>query len=331
MNQTPTEPLVSVIVPNYNYARYLEHRLQSIVTQTFRDFEIIILDDASTDNSVEIIERWRGHEKVSCIETNNRNSGSPFKQWEKGIEMAKGQYIWIAEADDLAESTFLEKCVAILDCDKRIALVKTMSKFIDANDNDIPQRAFEKYIPDNKGYIYNGQEYIKHRMLKANSFYNASMILFRKDAYNRLEDRSYMELKYSGDWLLWGLMMPGALVGEIHEKLSCFRLHGQSVTDKRELCPDLSRAEDEYVKWMLGNNADISDIRFRAYSDYRLGKIGRDPHLAGVKKEIANLSEEMLSDILRLSTGKRKQWITKHTLSLLPESKLHNQVSIELK
>lgn len=76
-------PTVSVIVPNYCHAPYLEQRIESILQQTFQDFELILLDDCSTDGSREILERYRNHPKVSGIFYNERNSGSPFKQWKK--------------------------------------------------------------------------------------------------------------------------------------------------------------------------------------------------------------------------------------------------------
>ena len=99
-------PMVSVVVPNYNYAKYLPQRMESIFGQSFQNFEIILLDDASTDNSAELIEGYRAHPKVSVVEVSARNSGSPFRQWEKGLSLAKGKYVWIAEADDLAHSDF---------------------------------------------------------------------------------------------------------------------------------------------------------------------------------------------------------------------------------
>jgi glycosyltransferase involved in cell wall biosynthesis len=85
--------MISVIVPNYNHAKFLKERIDSILNQTIQDFELIILDDCSTDNSREIIESYRQLPNVSIF-YNSKNSGSPFKQWKKGINRAKGKYIW---------------------------------------------------------------------------------------------------------------------------------------------------------------------------------------------------------------------------------------------
>src|SRR5215218_1678286 len=100
--------LFSVIVPNFNHGGFLEQRIESILRQTFQDFELIILDDASTDNSMAIIEQYRNHPKVSHIIQNKTNSGSPFRQWIKGIDVALGNWIWVAESDDFADETFLQ-------------------------------------------------------------------------------------------------------------------------------------------------------------------------------------------------------------------------------
>ncbi|NJL77190.1 MAG: glycosyltransferase family 2 protein [Saprospiraceae bacterium] len=100
-------PVVSIIVPNYNHERYLVQRLESIFNQTFQDFEVILLDDCSTDGSVSVLQRYASHPKVTHFIINEKNSGSPFVQWKRGIDLARGQYIWIAESDDWADLDFL--------------------------------------------------------------------------------------------------------------------------------------------------------------------------------------------------------------------------------
>lgn len=99
---------VSIILPNYNHAQYLQERLDSLFNQTHQDFEVIILDDASTDGSQNILTPYKDHPKVTHFIINEKNTGSPFKQWEKGITLATGEYIWIAESDDFCDINFLE-------------------------------------------------------------------------------------------------------------------------------------------------------------------------------------------------------------------------------
>src|SRR5690606_8575004 len=94
---------ISVVVPNYNYERFMLQRLYSILYQTVKINELIILDDCSKDNSRELIDelyiKLKPYIDIKII-YNETNSGSAFKQWEKGFEVAESDYIWIAEADD---------------------------------------------------------------------------------------------------------------------------------------------------------------------------------------------------------------------------------------
>src|SRR5476649_961009 len=101
--------MVSVIIPNYNHEPYLEQRINSVLNQTYKNIEVIILDDNSTDSSRQVIERYRADTQIKHIVYNHTNSGSPFIQWKKGIDLAKGKYIWMAESDDYSDLTFLEK------------------------------------------------------------------------------------------------------------------------------------------------------------------------------------------------------------------------------
>lgn len=128
---------VSVIIPNYCHARFLNQRIDSVLNQTYRDYEVIILDDCSTDNSREIIESYRNHPKISHIVYNEKNSGSTFIQWEKGFELARGEYIWIAESDDVARSTFLEECMNAFSSYSDVSIVFSDCLFVDENTRDM--------------------------------------------------------------------------------------------------------------------------------------------------------------------------------------------------
>ena len=105
---------ISAIIPNYNYENFMFERLYSILYQSEKINEIIILDDCSTDNSRELIDEivLKLSPFINIRKVYNKsNSGSAFKQWKKGFLEAKGDYVWIAEADDYCESTFLENIV----------------------------------------------------------------------------------------------------------------------------------------------------------------------------------------------------------------------------
>ena len=169
-------PTVSVIVPNYCHAPYLEQRIESILQQTFQDFELILLDDCSTDGSREILERYRNHPKVSGIFYNERNSGSPFKQWKKGLSKATGDYVWIAESDDFSSPCFLERCVRILDTRPDCSIVFTSSYIVDSHSRTIREEAPVKY-PKHKQIRFGSRFFLYRFLCPRNTIYNAGMAL----------------------------------------------------------------------------------------------------------------------------------------------------------
>lgn len=225
-------PTVSVVIPNFNYLRFLPSRIESVLSQTFTDFELILLDDASTDGSAEYLRGFDGHPKVSRVIINDVNTGSPFRQWARGVDAARGRYVWIAEADDLAEPTFLERTVGLMEAHPQMTLAMTMSELIDAEGKPGCRKYFEDFDPDGASVVYDGREVVAQRMFHNNSCYNASMVLFSREAWQRLPDREFLEMRYCGDWRLWSQLMLMGQVGLVRSRLNSFRFHGHSVTDE---------------------------------------------------------------------------------------------------
>ena len=222
--------MVSVIIPNYCHAQYLRERIDSVLAQTYKDFEVIILDDCSTDNSREVIESYRGREHVAHIVYNEQNSGSPFKQWQKGVELAKGEYIWIAESDDVAYDTLMEECVKALDAHKNASLAFVDCEFIDGESKHLKftnlSRKLAFYCSKNR--TFTGKKFVEKRMLFRNYVMNASMAIFRKDAMPK--DDYYSTFRSCGDWLFWSEVALEHDVVYVNKPLNKFRHHKSSTT-----------------------------------------------------------------------------------------------------
>lgn len=214
---------VSVIVPNYNHAPYLRQRLDSIFNQSFQDFEVIILDDCSTDNSKEIIEEYRFHPQTSHIIYNATNSGSPFKQWAKGFELAQGEYIWIAESDDWAEPNFLEEMTSILDVDKKVSLT-----FCDMFMELPGKQTIHHFLK--KSHRFKGIFFLKEKQLFRNNILNASAVLFRKEILSKISNE-YQSFKGSGDYFFWNEYCQNGDVFYLHKLLNHFRRTSTNTTD----------------------------------------------------------------------------------------------------
>lgn len=222
-------PNVSVIVPNYNHSLYLNQRLDSILNQTYQDFEVIILDDCSSDDSKDIIETYRENKKVSHIIYNERNSGSPFKQWLKGVQLAIGKYIWIAESDDYSSNIFLEIII------KRIQQYNVGICYCDSNEitenNEMLGRwsRWQKRLEPNI-WKSNFTEDGKMLNLKYNFLYNiipnASSTVFLKHLFDTSEYLNHIEnFKYNGDWLMWFSILEKTTLHYYHKPLNFFRYH----------------------------------------------------------------------------------------------------------
>lgn len=213
-------PFVSVIIPNYNHARFLHERIQSVLAQRFDDYEIILLDDASTDNSRAVLESFRSHPKVKTILYNRENSGSPFRQWYKGIEQAGGQWIWIAESDDGSEPDFLEECVKETKRHANLTMVFCASWLVDQEGGKR-----ERQSVNFAGAFGNGIDLLREQMLFQNVLPNAGAVLFRHEALRGV-DRSFLQsFRWCGDWALWNALLLKGNYACIDRPLNFFRRH----------------------------------------------------------------------------------------------------------
>lgn len=220
--------LVSVIIPNYNHAPFLKERIDSVLNQTYDNFEVIILDDKSTDNSKEVIEVYRSHPRISQIVYNEENSGSTFKQWQKGFSLAKGEYIWIAESDDIAHPDFLKNLINAIAGDKGVVLAATGITLINEDGKTLGYESISK-----SKYIrkYSSKQFIRENMLIGNHLLNASSAIFRKDIISKIP-KDYTKLKASGDYLFWVEIANQGKTVEIPDKLDYFRRSSTTVTPR---------------------------------------------------------------------------------------------------
>ncbi|MFY7899347.1 MAG: glycosyltransferase family 2 protein [Chitinophagaceae bacterium] len=215
---------VSVIIPNFNHAPFLKQRIDSILQQTFQDFELIILDDCSTDESRSIIEQYKNHPKVCTIIYNEKNSGSTFKQWQRGIQIAKGDWIWIAESDDYCDSTFLEELIRGVTSGDNVVLAYAQTKCFNSNGTIwVSSHEHSEYL---EGHLY-----VNKYMLNGNTISNDSMVIFKKDIFNEIE-KSYVDYRFCGDWLIWISIIQKGNVYVCNKVLNYFRKHDKDVSSK---------------------------------------------------------------------------------------------------
>lgn len=279
-------PKVSVIVPNYNHAIYLVQRIESILNQSYQDFEVIILDDCSTDNSKAVISQYCEHPKITEIVYNEQNSGSTFKQWEKGISKAKGQFIWIAESDDWCEPTLLEELVSGINIAENVVISYCQSYCIQGT-NEIKWQSQHAYLSE----LVDGGEFIKKYMANNNTVFNASMVLWKRELFHNIP-KDFVNYKFCGDWLFW---IELAKLGKVHisgRLLNYFRKHGNDVTGKVSQS-GLNFIEELHVINQLYREKMISEpVYHNAYKkkfiQYWLTKDTIEPNNKKIIEEIIN-------------------------------------------
>lgn len=242
---------VSVVIPNYNYKRFLYQRLYSILSQKEKINEIIILDDCSTDDSrkeidkiVDELEKYIDIKKVY----NEKNSGSAFKQWEKGFSLAKSEYVWIAEADDYCSDKLLKQLVKPVVKNRDIIISYADTAFIDTVGNYL----VKSIVPEidilntghwNHNYVNNGKDEFNHYTYLNCTIANVSSCIIKNNNYSRFFKESG-KFKQCGDWLLYANIMQLGDVAYSRQTLNYYRIHGSnvsSVTKKQAHMDEMKR------------------------------------------------------------------------------------------
>jgi len=229
---------ISVIIPNYNHGKYLERRIESVVNQTYNNFELIILDDCSGDNSRQIIEEYRSHPKVSYIGYNQKNSGSSFKQWLRGIALAKGEWIWIAESDDEARPEFLEKADRALSEYPSAGIFYCNSVY----ENLLPGAGLPETtamfcnnlfhtVRWDSDYFNSGKNEISDYLCKYNCIVNASSVVFNKRMLEPVL-KTIDSVTFFGDWISYIQIASRADIVYSSLLLNKYRRHCDSALNK---------------------------------------------------------------------------------------------------
>jgi len=249
---------ISVVIPNYNYARFMYQRIYSILNQDYKIYELIILDDKSKDNSIEIldeiVDNIKDYVNVKTI-YNKENSGSAFKQWQKGFENATGDYIWIAEADDYCEKTLLKDLVFPIKSDSSIMISYCDTAFIDV-DGFITIKSIKPEIDIqhsghwNNDYVNSGIDEINNYSFLNNTIANVSSCIIKNGDYKDILKRAG-EYHQAGDWLIYVDIMAKGNISYIDKSINYYRLHGNNVSstmDHEKHLHELQKLYDYYSK-----------------------------------------------------------------------------------
>ena len=228
---------ISVVVPNYNYEKFLYQRLYSILYQKVKLHEIIILDDCSKDNSRDliddIVDTLSPYINIKKI-YNDTNSGSAFKQWHKGLNITEGDYVWIAEADDYCTNKFLKTVITPIKSNSNIVISYCDTAFINTEGNIIlksikPEIDIQKTGHWDKSYINSGIDEIKNYSYLNCTIANVSSCLIKNGDYSKYlkESGNY---KQAGDWLFYINVIKNGNIAYSNKVYNYYRVHGNNVS-----------------------------------------------------------------------------------------------------
>lgn len=265
-------PLISVIVPNYNHAPYLSLRLESIFSQTYDNFEVILLDDASSDDSARILRDYadRYAEKTTLV-INEENSGGVFHQWDKGFGLARGDIVWIAESDDWCTENFLETLVPYFE-NEAIQLAYARTVFMDG-EGDKQIWSINEYLHDidpqrwNSAIVATGPAIVREAFAVKNIVPNVSSALFRTPrTLEILQDPEWRQMKTCGDWVLYLHLLRGGMLAYSPEACNYYRIH-DSNTSVGSYSQDKFYAEHEVVANTVQQYFDVPPQVFDTLRD----------------------------------------------------------------
>ncbi|MBN2577683.1 MAG: glycosyltransferase [Pirellulales bacterium] len=223
-------PKVSVIIPNYNYACFLRRRLESVLGQTLSDIEVFLLDDASQDESLQIAAEYLSDPRLRIFY--NETNGGTFLQWRRGLRHCTGEYVWIAEADDVADPRLLETLVERLERHPQIGLAYCQSWNVNEEGLILGSNlAYTQGLDPERwkrDYVCSGNEECSRALLFMNTIPNASAAVFRREVCRRVGGPG-TRFRLSGDWDLWLRIVLASGVAYVAEPLNYYRTHVQTV------------------------------------------------------------------------------------------------------
>lgn len=250
---TVSQPLVTALVPSYNHGRYIRERIESILQQTYPAVELIVIDDRSEDDSDTVIRGLQQQHGFQYIR-NARNSGTPFAAWERICELAKGEYIWVCESDDVAEPEFLQTAVQRLQASPGAVLFYCNSLVI--NDRSEVIGSTEEYFHDiwresrwDQDMSVAGPKELLDFQVRGQIVPNMSSALIATGAFRKGFTPYLKKLRLTGDWLFIGDVIRQGGVEFSNRKLSRFRKH--EVTSRVRVKSARSQAEFILTKYHL--------------------------------------------------------------------------------
>ncbi len=294
--------LVSVVVASYNHAEFLEQRMESLISQTYQDMEILAIDDCSTDNSVEILRKYQSHPKVNLV-VREKNSGWVTVS-NQGIKMSTGEFVIFANCDDDCEPRMIARLVGAMQTHPTAGIAFCRSLLIDEHDrllgDDFTMRESSFRFRCFTDALLIRTE-MSRFLLHSCVIPNLSAALIRRECFSTAGKLS-ADYRVCSDWDLFFRIVARYDVAYIAEPLNRFRQHKttiRSVTKERVIY-------EEYIRLLLGQirSLDLTWVernRYRTHVMYLWAVYLLAPSWSGLRNLPYHLRQVLHLDPLALT------------------------------
>ncbi len=209
---------VKVFMPCYNCEKYIGEAIESILNQTYKQFELVILDDGSTDGSVAVIQRFMCEDDRIQLFQNQGNKGIVYTR-NRGLEICDCDYLALMDADDISALDRLEKEVAFLDQHEDVTVIGGLYQLIDSEGKRIEQGDRVAVWSD---------ESIRASMLFHNVIANGS-VLIRKETIDRKRIRYRQDYQSAEDYRFWCEVLSVGKIFNMNQVFQYYRVHEESL------------------------------------------------------------------------------------------------------
>ena len=291
---------VSAVILCYNGENYIEKRLESILQQSFKPYEIIFLDDASADNSVSIANCLLKNKGIKCnIISNNQNVGVG-PQLVKGLESAQGDFIWFTEQDDYCSKEFLAKMKGTFeDDDVNISYCRS----IPIDQNHIELKHYYKEKSPSHDYCIDGIQEMVNGLCIKNTIYDISSVVFRRTALIGIE-KEISKFKVFYDWMLYAYVLQSGKISYCSDALNFHMRHTDSIIAKNrqssEFYDDLFLVKSYIIDHYTLPKPIMLEMLYEIDRDYRIhgrksdgcSEIKKHPYLGPKYNKLQNKIKE---------------------------------------
>ena len=266
MSKEVKQGLVSIIVPSYNHVKYLKQRMDSLISQTYQDIEILVIDDCSTENIVEVLRQYESHPKVKLI-LRVKNGGGWVAINNQGIEISSGEYVHFAQCDDYSDPQQIERLVNAMIANPTAGIAFSRSLLVDEDNKSLGddlaarEKAFREKC--SKDTLITGKE-MSRFLLHSCVIPNLSAALIRQNCFDTIGNFT-TPYKVCGDWEWFFRVASRFDIAYVAEPLNKFRQHRftiRSVTKSR-------LTFEEYFRILL-SQIRLLDLTFSERCRFRI-------------------------------------------------------------